>query len=110
LGDKGLNEADKIIKLEGELASLREAAKKRELADYLDGKLAATKLPRSSTKVIKENCATARSEADVDRVIALFLEAYKHGAEGSNGLDWIAGAEKTTDVTQQGESFADCVL
>ena len=103
-GDKGLEEAN--LKLKGEVASLRESLKKVEVEKYVDTKLAATKLPRSHTKTIRESLATCRTEAEVDQKISLFLEGYKLGGE-ADGLDWIVSAEKTTGV-ESGVSFADC--
>lgn len=109
-GDKGLNESAEVLKLKGEVAALREAAKKRELVDYVDNKLASTKIARASTKVIKESLLACRSEAEVDQKMAIYLEGYKHGAEGSDDMAWIVGAEKTTNVEKAaGDSFADCV-
>lgn len=98
---------DELLKLRGEVASLKESIKKRDLADYMDAKLAETKLARTHTKTIKESLAACRSEAEVDQKIKLFLEGYKAGSE--SGTEWVAGAEKTEGV-KAGVSFADCVL
>lgn len=99
--------ADEVIKLRGEVASLKESIKKRELLDYVDVKLAETKLPRAHTKTIKESLTACRSEAEVDQKITLFLEGFKAGSEAGVGL--VESAEKTEGV-KAGLSFADCVF
>jgi len=100
-------ESAEVIRLKGELAAFKESNRKRELGEYLDQKLAATKLPREMTKVVRESLKDPKSKEQIDGTIAVFLEGVKAGGEASRELPWTVSAERTEAVAE-GESFGDC--
>lgn len=105
-GEEKKESAASMLKLRGELAALKESLRKKDLAEYVEAKLASSGLARVHTKTIRESLTACRSKTEVDNQIALFLEGYKAGGEA--GSSWIVGHEKT-EAVQSGVSFADCV-
>ena len=97
-----------IMKLKGELASLKEKLTKIEIESYLDEKLAETKLRREHTKQIREAIGPVKSREQVDGAIKNFMAGYKARGEASD-LGLTIEVEKVGE-RESGISFSDCTI
>jgi hypothetical protein len=104
-------ESAQILKLQGEIAKLKESFSKREVSDYLEEKLAKSGLKREVTKKFKESVKTFRSKSHVDEMFNLFMEGYKQAEVGVSQATSLLFLEKedTTEVETGGLSLTDCV-
>lgn len=104
-------ESSKILRLQGEIAKLKESVSRREVSDYLDEKLAKSGLKREVTKKFKESVKSFRSKSHVDEMFSLFLEGYKQAEIGVSQTTSLLFLEKEeTVVTESGAlSLTDCV-
>lgn len=109
-GEEGKKEKKKeseFLKLKGEVARLRESLRKRELAEYLEKKLAASGLPRAVTKTFKESVGSVKSTTEVDHALELFLEGYK--ATRGASVSFVTSVEKQIETGNGKLSLADCI-
>jgi len=102
----------KFIQLQAEVAKLREASRKVELASYLDAKLSALKQPHSVTKLIRESIGSAKTKAQIDDTIKIFMKAYEAKSGEADADQGFVFTEKSTFKTSsEGKvgSLEDCL-
>jgi len=80
-GKTGPVEAE-LIQLKGKIALMEAAARKAELAKYVDKKLAESKLPKSITKAFREAAGDIKSKQDFDVKWKLFTANVPQESEG----------------------------
>lgn len=101
-------EAKAMLKLEGEVASLRESVRKYEIREHLETKLKESKLPTSVTKRFREAVANAKSIKEIDEKFNLFLEGFKLAGDAG----FVTSIEKGTlkeSNNKAASSLDDCV-
>ncbi len=101
-------EAKAMIELKAEVARLREDSRQNKLEKHLDKKLKETGLPTRVTALIRESVAHAKSEKEIDGVVANFLKAYKLDRDET----FVTSVEKGTlreSNTKAVTSLDDCV-
>jgi hypothetical protein len=109
--EEGKKESE-FLRLKGEVASLREALRKQDVEKHLEKKLAQSGLPRTVTKAFKESIGQPKTEAEIDRALAIFMEGYKATRGLSGALNFVHGNEKRVSAVTESNgklSFADCV-
>ena len=101
------------MKLEARIAMLETELKKRDMAVYLDKKLAESKLPRSITDKIRAK--KLRNEKEVDEAVKIYVDAFKEaglslGSESQSKQSFfVTSTEKTMSVPSKDKkiSFTD---
>jgi hypothetical protein len=102
----------KFIQALGEVARLKEALKKYELASYLDKKLSESKRAVSITKTFREALGAPKSKEQIDHAYKLFMTGADVGSEAADSFESFVFTEKTgfkeSDAGTEG-SFSDCM-
>ena len=80
-------EAMAVIKLSGEVATLRESLKRYELRDHLDKKLKESGKSNAFTKKFREALGVPKSVGQIDEMWRIFLSAADAGAEEVGGSE-----------------------
>lgn len=108
--------AESMVKLTARIAFLERELKKRELAEFLDKKLAESKLGRAETDKLRKLIGTPKSEAEILKTIGTFKEAFDMGRGGSESAKpsfaslFVTGTEKAETTNGKAKvSFVDCV-
>lgn len=103
-----------LLETKGRLAKVEAVAKKGEVSQYVDKKLAESKQPNSVTKAFREAAGEIKSTADFDSKWKLFSEGAKRN-DGDTVLDWTPFQEKASTADDPGGSeggknlnFSDC--
>lgn len=112
-GDKDEHkESAEVLRLRGENTRLKESLSARDLTDYIDGRLAESKLGRKVTDKIREATKSAKSKKDFDRHMEIFMEGYKQAEAGVSQSTSLLFLEKedTTEITEGSSAvLVDCV-
>jgi len=101
-------EAKAMLKLEGEVASLRESVRKYEIKEHLESKLKESKLPVSVTKRFREAVKAAKSVKEIDEKFELFLEGFKMAGDEGFVTSVEKGTLRESNKTSV-SSLDDCV-
>jgi hypothetical protein len=98
---------NEIIQLKGELSAFKEAARKGELATYLDEKMAKTKLSGLVTKGFKESLKELKSKEQIDQAWDIYSAGFKSGGAVARQINFTEAhqPEKTIAVGNKASMF-----
>lgn len=100
-------ESEKVVKLQGRIASLEEKLTAREVEDHIEDTLVNSGLPRQVTKTFRESIKGTKSTKEVDNKFKLFMEAYR----AAGGEARVPNLEKTGGEVGSDSKvgFGDCL-
>lgn len=99
-----------LIRVRGELASLKERERKSNLEKYMDEKLAESKIARRVTKENKELLCKVRSKEEFDEKLKLFMEGFKaSGTDGGEAYGLFEIQPEKIAESSGKTGFGDCV-
>lgn len=93
------------LTLKGELAAFKEAARKGELATYLDQKMSATKLATSVTKGFKESIKDLKSKEQIDSSWEIYSAGIKAGGVVAKHINFTEAVTPEKQTAVGGKSF-----
>jgi hypothetical protein len=94
------------LKLKGELASFKEAARKGELETYLEQKMAKTKMPTSVTKGFKESVKDLKSKEQIDASWEIYSAGIKAGGVVAKHINFNEAVSPEKQTAVGGKSFS----
>lgn len=111
-GDKASEKKEsaksEIVEIRAELASLREAARVRDVTDHVKSLLESSGLPRHATAEFKKALGTPKSKEEATSLFESFKKAFTLGK--SSETDAVVFAERKTEMGADGEvvGFQNC--
>lgn len=103
-----------IVKLTARISFLERELAKREMAEFLDEKLAESKLGRAETDKIRDLIGEPKNKTEIEKTIKVFKEAFgMAGGESKPSKKvsiFVTETEKQSAGTKPKVNFSDCIL